>query len=113
MKKSLINFYHYEFVWSYLKDFKEWFNSKYNLKFELEPFLSGDYDIVGFYLDNGLIVFVYLDMYQNEKYFIKDDSLEKDVARLSINPNNPFSFKELEMLIFDLNRKLYRCRGIK
>ena len=39
-------------IYRYLNDFKEWFNSKYTLKFELEPFLSGEYDIVGFFLSN-------------------------------------------------------------
>lgn len=110
MKKSLINFYQYEFVWSYLNDFKEWFNSKYTLKFELEPFLSGEYDIVGFFLSNGLIVFIYLNINQIEKQIILDDSFLKGYITISINPNDPLNYKELEMLIFTYSSKL-RLKG--
>ena len=103
-----VSYFDYEFSWSYLKQFKEWFNSKYEIKIELEPFLmSGDiYDIIGMFTRKGLILFFNLDC--EVKEIIIDGSLINDIS-IKVNPNNMISFKELEFLILDFSVK-YRMK---
>ena len=105
-----VSYFDYEFSWSYLKQFKEWFNSKYENKIELEPFLmSGDrYDIIGMFTRKGLIMFFNLDC-EVKDFIIKDGSFMNDYVSIKVNPNNMISFKDLEFLILDFSVK-YRMK---
>lgn len=110
--KSLTNYYHYEFIWSYLEEFKEWFNDKYTIKFELEPFLLGDIESLCCGVSNGLLICFKLNAKQIEKIVDVDTSFIKKYIIFSINPLEPLTYQELEKIIFDYSSKMRMKVGI-
>ena len=105
-----MSFKTYTFVYEYLMNFLEGFNEKWSAyHFHLEPFLEGSEDIVGIFSDNELFVFFYIEKELPGRYR-EEESQYPDIVRLTINPDNMITNKELEFLLLNKLLKLNSFR---
>lgn len=97
---SDINYWDYEFTWSYLKALIEEFNEKWpTYYFYIEPFLDSEViDIVGMFNDYGFYIFFHLDKSLPGRFRVEDKRVEH-VLSVTLNPNSLIQKKEFEMLL--------------
>lgn len=105
-----MNFKTYTFVYEYLMNFLEGFNEKWSAyHFYIEPFLEGSENIVGIFSETKLFVFFHIDKELPGRYR-EEENKNIDVVRITINPDNMITKKELEFLLLNKLLKLNSFR---